>query len=69
MDAQKQAQIQHHLDEIAALLYTEADPAKLTTLEGIEKEVRGLAQEYVLPPLGIFLSTEAQAPQVGNSEP
>ena len=69
MNPQKQAQLQHHLDAIAALLYAEADPAKLTTLEGIEKEVRGLAQEYVLPQLGIFLSTAAQTPAVASSEP
>lgn len=69
MDAQHKAELQHHLDAIAALLYAEADPAKVTTLEGIEKEVRSLAQEYVLPQLGIFLSTAAQAEQAENSEP
>lgn len=67
MDDQQQAELQYHLGAISAILYAEADPAELTTLEGIEKNVRNLAQEYVLPQLGIFLSTaRPAAAQVSN---
>jgi acylphosphatase len=69
MDAQKKAELQHHLNGIAAILYEEADSAELTTLEDIEKNVRNLAQEHVLPQLGIFLSTARPAATLGSSEP
>ncbi|MFM7423504.1 MAG: hypothetical protein ACKO7W_00625, partial [Elainella sp.] len=36
MDADKQAQIQAHVQALAALLYAETDPEQLKTLEGIE---------------------------------
>lgn len=68
MDPQEQAQLKYHLDAIAAILYQKADPAEVTTLEGIEKSVRTLAQEHVLPQLGIFLSTAAQTPPAANNE-
>lgn len=54
MDRQTQSELQTHLNAIAAILFKEADPADLKTLGGIEKSVRGLAQEHVLPQLGIF---------------
>ena len=69
MDAQKKAELRHHLNGIAAILYEEADSADLNTLEDIEKNVRNLAQEHVLPQLGIFLSTARPAATLGSSEP
>lgn len=69
MNSQKQAELQQHLDAIAAILYQEADPTELTTLEGIEKNVRALAQEHVLPQLGIFLSTRRLPAAPENSAP
>lgn len=69
MNPQKQAELQQHLDAIAAILYQEADPAELTTLEGIEKNVRALAQEHVLPQLGIFLSTQRPTATPENNAP
>lgn len=69
MNPQEQTQLQYHLDAIAAILYEKADPGELTNLEGIEKSVRNLAQEYVLPQLGIFLSTARQTAPVVSDEP
>lgn len=69
MNPQKQAQLQHYLDAIAEILYQEADPAELTTLEDIEKNVRALAQEHVLPQLGIFLSTARRIAAPENNAP
>ncbi|NMG58244.1 ISKra4 family transposase [Geitlerinema sp. P-1104] len=59
MNPQKQAELQQHLDAIAKILYQEADPAELTTLEGIEKNVRAQAQKHVLPQLGGFFINAA----------
>ncbi len=69
MDTQTQAQLQYHLDAIAEILYQEANPDDLKTLEGIEKHVRALAQKHVLPQLGIFLSTPRLTQGVGNNVP
>lgn len=68
MDPQEKAQLQYHLDAIAAILYQKANPAELTTLEGIEKSVRTLAQEHVLPQLGIFLSAAPQTEAAAKNE-
>ena len=59
MNPEKQAELKQHLDAIAKLLYEEADPAELTTLEGIEKNVRAQAQKHVLPQLGVFFINAA----------
>ncbi len=69
MNPQKQAELQQHIDAIAKILYQEADPAELTTLEGIEKNVRAQAQEHVLPQLGVFLSTRRQTGTAENNAP
>lgn len=68
MDAQVQAKLKQHMDAIADILYQEANPKEIQTLEGIEKTVRALAQEHVLPQLGIFLSTASQKAVRGKSE-
>lgn len=69
MDSQKQAELDRHLDAIAAILYEEANPAELTTLEGIEKNVRALSVEHVLPQLGVFLSTKQPTATAENNAP
>jgi hypothetical protein len=44
------------IQELAALLYEEADKSKLIDLEGIEKTVRQQMLELVSPNIAIFLS-------------
>lgn len=61
MNAQTQAELLQHLEAIGQILYAEADRAELKTLEGIETTVRSLAQEYVLPEIGFFLSKQRRA--------
>ncbi|MBO1351397.1 MAG: hypothetical protein EBE86_030350 [Hormoscilla sp. GUM202] len=61
-----QAELQQHLDAIAAILYQEADPTELTTLEGIEKNVRALAQEHVLPQRRNFFINTATSRRTGK---
>lgn len=41
---------------MAEILHGEAEKESIKDLEGIEKTVRALTQEYVTPELGIFLS-------------
>lgn len=55
MDTDKQAQIQAHVQALAALLYEETDPEAVKTLEGIEAVVRGHILEHVSPEMGNFL--------------
>lgn len=55
MDADKQAQIQVHVQALAALLYEETDPEQVKTLEGIEAAVRSHILEHVSPEIGNFL--------------
>lgn len=69
MTPQTQVELQQHLDAIAAILYQEANPSELKTLEGIEKSVRSLALEHVLPQLGIFLSTQRPTVTAENNAP
>lgn len=61
MDADKQAQIQAHVQALAALLYDETDPEHLKTLEGIEATVRSHILEQVSPEIGNFLSQRVAA--------
>ena len=68
MDAQTIAELKKHLNAIACILHAEANPADLKTLGGIETTVRNLAQEYVMPELGFFLSKPRQEQAPGNSE-
>lgn len=68
MDAQIKAQLTEHLEAIAKILYEEADPAELKTLQGIEKTLRSQAQEYLMPQLGFFLSKHKQEQPQGKVE-
>ncbi len=55
-----------HLDEIAKILYAEAEssePEALNSLEGIEQTVRAQLLKHVTPQLGVFLSERAAVQQ------
>lgn len=60
MTPEQQQQLKTYLDAIGEILYSEADPKKVQTLEGIEETLRSQAQEYLLPQLGFFLSKQRQ---------
>jgi len=49
-----------HLQAVAALLYEEAPPEHLNTLEEIEKTVRQKVLKHVSPEIGVFLSNQSQ---------
>lgn len=56
MKASKIEKLQEHAKEIAKILYSDANPEEVKTLEGIEKTVRKQLLEYVNPEIGNFLS-------------
>jgi len=60
MTTDKQEQIEACIQELAALLYEEADKSQLQDLEGIEKTVRRQILERVSPEIAIFLSNKRQ---------
>ena len=62
MDQQTSAQLQHHLEAIAQILYAEVDPDQIHSLEDLEHSVRALTQKHVSPQIGFFFSTHTQAP-------
>jgi hypothetical protein len=68
MDAAKEAQIKAHALALAELLYDETDPEQVKTLAGIEVAVRDHLLEYVGPEIGNFLSAQAAAQVVGESD-
>jgi hypothetical protein len=69
MDAQTKAQLQEHVDAIAAILHAEANPQALKTFEGIETSIRTLTQEHVLPQLAVFLLKQRLEQQQANVGP
>lgn len=68
MDADKQAQLQSHVQAIAALLYEETNPEELKTLSDIEQVVRNQVLEHVSPEIGNFLSKTALGQPVDANE-
>lgn len=60
MNQDKQERLKACLEELAGLLYEEADKNKLTDLEGIEKTVRSQILELVSPEIALFLSHKKQ---------
>ena len=60
MTTDKQEQIEACIQELAALLYAEADKSQLLDLEGIEKTVRRQILERVSPKIAFFLSNKRQ---------
>lgn len=57
MNQERQERLKTCLQELATLLYEEADPSKLTDLEGIEKTVRSQILELVSPEIALFYHT------------
>lgn len=55
MSQEKQERLKACLQDLATLLYSEADKSKLVDLEGIEKTVRSQILEYVGPEVAFFL--------------
>lgn len=68
MDTDKQAQLQSHVQAIAALLYEETNPEELKTLSDIEQVVRNQVLEHVSPEIGNFLSKTALGQPVDANE-
>lgn len=58
MNQDKQERLKACLQELAALLYSEADKGDLRELEGIEKTVRSQILELVSPEIALFLSNK-----------
>lgn len=52
--------LEAHVQAIAAILYEEAPPEKLNTLEEIEQIVRQKVLKHVSPEIGVFLSERSQ---------
>lgn len=57
MNVDQQQALQTHLQAIAQILYEETPAETLKTLGDIEQTVRRHLQQYVMPPIGIFLSS------------
>ena len=60
MTPDKQERIEACIQELATLLYEEADKSQLLNLEGIEKTVRRQILEHVSPNIALFLSNKRQ---------
>ena len=58
MNQDKQERIKACVQELAALLYEEADNNQLVDLDGIEKTVRKQVLKYVGPEIALFLLNE-----------
>lgn len=63
MNEEQQAKLQEYATGIAKILYAEANPEEMKTLEGIETTLRNLMQEHVAPNVAVFLSKQQQAQQ------
>jgi hypothetical protein len=63
MNQEKQERLKACLEELATLLYEEAEPSELTDLEGIEKTVRSQILELVSPEIALFLLNKKQGQQ------
>ena len=63
MDEKTGAQLQEYITAIAEILYAEANPDQIQDLEGIEKSVRNLTQEHLMPKIGKFLSENRPEPK------
>jgi hypothetical protein len=58
MTPEKQARLKACIQEIAAILYEEANAKELSSLESIEKTVRQQMLEHVSPQIALFLSSK-----------
>lgn len=66
MKQEKQQELNHHLDASASILYSEAEPENLRSLEGIEETNREQALKHILPQLGFFGSKKQRKPRQGG---
>lgn len=60
MNAQQTQRLQACIQEISEILYQNTPSEELTTLEGIEKAVRGHMLKEVSPRVGFFLSKQVR---------
>jgi hypothetical protein len=60
MNTDKQERIEACIQELASLLYEQADKSQLQDLEGIEKTVRQQVLEHVSPNIALFLLKKRQ---------
>jgi hypothetical protein len=60
MTPDKQERIEACIQELATLLYEEADKSQLLNLESIEKTVRRQMLKHVSPNIALFLSNKRQ---------
>lgn len=63
MNQDKQERLKACLQELATLLYEEADKSQIIELEGIEKTIRSQILELVSPEIAIFLSNKQLEPK------
>ena len=68
MSPEEKQALQHHVKEIAKLLYQTSEPENVQTLAGIEETIRAQTLEYISPQLGVFLSNKLQAQQKDDVE-
>jgi hypothetical protein len=68
MTPEQKAALHQHVDAIAEILYADADPEALNSLEGIETTVREQMLEHVSPQVGVFLSEALRKRQQGEPE-
>ena len=66
MTPDKDARLRALLDEVAELLFEEADAGQLTDLEGLEGELRRLGQEHLFPALAAFFVRRVAGAPTGH---
>lgn len=69
MNAETHAELQIHLEAIAAILYEDTQPEQVATLEAIEQIVRQQMLEHVSPEIAKILSSDRAARVQGDPEP
>ncbi len=68
MTPEKRRELDKHIEEIAKILYEEADPTKIENLAGIESTIREQTLEYITPKIGFFLSRKRRKPKQEGGE-
>lgn len=69
MNEQEREQLNHHLNEIAAILYKNTDPEQLQNFESIETAARAHLLTEVAPRIGeFFLTQERKTGQEGRKK-
>ena len=68
MNQDKEERLKACLEELATLLYEEAEKSQITDLEGIEKTVRSQILELVSPEIPLFYRTNNRKESRSNQE-